>query len=76
MLKEFIAHIQKTTQPLIHEVEGATFVINAEGEYQEMLPTIFHPDTLSLNSLDALVKLVKTEASEMDTRFTSQSPTT
>ena len=67
MLKEFIAHIQKTTQPLIHEVEGATFVINAEGEYQEMLPTIFHPDTLSLNSLDALVKLVKTEASEMDT---------
>lgn len=67
MLKEFIAHIQKTTQPLIHEVEGSTFVINAEGEYQEMLPTIFHPDTLSLNSLDALVKLVKTEASEMDT---------
>lgn len=56
MLKEFIAHIQKTTQPLIHEVEGSTFVINAEGEYQEMLPTIFHPDTLSLNSLDALVK--------------------
>lgn len=67
MLKEFIAHIQKTTQPLIHEVEGSTFVINAEGEYQEMLPTLFHPDTLSLNSLDALVKLVKTEASEMDT---------
>lgn len=32
-----------------------------------MLPTLFHPDTLSLNSLDALVKLVKTEASEMDT---------
>ncbi len=62
MLKEFIAHIQKTTQPLIHEVEGATFVINAEGEYQEMLPSIFHPDTLSLNSLDALIKMIKTEA--------------
>lgn len=66
MLKEFIEHIQKTTQPIIREVEGSTFVINAEGEYQEMLPTFFHPDTLQLNSLDALVKLVKTEASEVD----------
>lgn len=43
MLKEFIAHIQKTTQPLIHEVEGSTFVINYEGEYREMLPSFFHP---------------------------------
>ena len=26
MLKEFIAHIQKTTQPFIQEVNGSTFV--------------------------------------------------
>lgn len=67
MLKEFIEHIQKTTQPQILTVERSTFAVTADGDANEMLPTLFHPDTLSLNSLDALVKLVKTEASEMDT---------
>ena len=52
MLKECIEHIQKTTQPLIHEVEGSTFVINADGEAREILPTMHHPDTIHLNSLD------------------------
>lgn len=66
MLKEFIEHIQKTTQPLIRGVGESTFVIAADGEATELLPRIFHPDTLPLNSLDALVKLVKTEASELD----------
>lgn len=67
MLKEFIEHIQKTTQPLITTVGKSTFRVTAEGDVEEILPTIFHPDTLPLNSLDALVKLVRTEASEMDT---------
>lgn len=67
MLKEFIEHIQRTTQPLIRSVGESTFAINADGTAKEILPTIFHPDPLPLNSLDALVKLVRTEASEMDT---------
>ena len=68
MLKEFIEHIQKTTQPIIREhLDGTTFVITSDGTVRELLPEYFHPDTLSLNSLDAMVKLVKTEASEMDT---------
>lgn len=67
MLKEFIEHIQNTTQPQIREVEGATFAITANGVAKEILPTIFHPDPLPLNSLDAMVKLVRTEASNMDT---------
>lgn len=67
MLKEFIEHIQKTTQPLITTVGKSTFRVTAEGDVEEILPIIFHPDTLPLNSLDALVKLVRTEASEMDT---------
>ena len=66
MLKEFIEHIQKTTQPLITNVNGSTFRITADGNVKEILPTIFHPDTLDLNSLDALVTMVRTEASEMD----------
>ena len=67
MLKEFVEHIQKTAHPLIHEVDCSTFVISSDGSANELRPTIDHPDTLPLNSLDALVKLVKTEASEMDT---------
>ena len=67
MLKEFIEHIQKTTQPQIQNIDGVAFAITHDGMVEEILPTIFHPSTLKLNSLDALVKLVKTEASEMDT---------
>lgn len=66
MLKELIEHIQKTTQPLIATVNGSTFRITSDGDVDEILPTLFHPATLDLNSLDALVTLVKTEASEMD----------
>ena len=61
MLKEFIKHIQETTQPLVRSVDGCTFRITSDGDVEEILPTIFHPDTLPLNSLDALVKMVKTE---------------
>jgi len=66
VLKEFIEHIQETTQPLIREVGGSTFAISATGRAEEIRPTIDHPDTLTLNSLDALVKLVKTEAAHME----------
>lgn len=67
MLKEFIAHIQETTQPFVRQVDGSTFVISGNGGVEEILPTIYQPDTLSLHSLDALVKMVQTEAVNMDT---------
>lgn len=62
MLKDFIQHIQQTTQPLIRNIAGADFAVFHDGSVQELRPTIDHPDALSLNSLDALVKMVKTEA--------------
>ena len=65
MLKEFIEHIQKTTQPVIQEIGSATFAITMDGEANEIRPTIDHPDTLTLHSLDALVKLVRTEAAKV-----------
>lgn len=67
MLKAFIEHIQKTTQPIIHEADGVTYVVTAGGEAVELRPEIDAPDTLTLNSLDALVKLVRSEAVEMET---------
>lgn len=66
MLQKFIEHIQKTARPLIETVGGSTFRITSDGDVKEILPTIFHPDTLPLNSLDAMIKMVKTEASEQD----------
>ncbi len=64
MLKEFIAHIQETTQPQIVEIDGSTFAIAPGGSATEIRPKIDHPDTLPLHSLDALVKLVRTEAAK------------
>jgi len=67
MLKEFIAHIQKTTQPLIQQVGNSIFGVTGSGNVTEIRPTIDHPDTLPLHSLEALVKMVQTEAADMDT---------
>lgn len=68
MLKEFIEHIQKTTAPTIfNDKAGNTFAVTATGEYKEILQSIPHPDTLDLNSLDALAKMIRTEGNEMDT---------
>lgn len=70
MLKEFIEHIQKTTQPLLCTVDpdiysGNTFAVTPDGYVHEIRPAIDHPDILPLHSLDALVKLVRTEAAKM-----------
>ena len=61
MLKAAIEKIQEMTKPVIQEVEGRTFSVSADN-IKEIRPTLDRPDCLVLNSLDALVKLVKTEA--------------
>lgn len=66
MLKDFIEHIQNTARPIIREIGSATFAVTATGQANEIRPTIDHPDTLPLHSLDALVKLVRTEASKAE----------
>lgn len=64
MLKEFIQHIQETTKPNIEDLgNGSRLIVRPNVKYsEEFRPTIDHPDTLPLNSLDALVKMVVTEA--------------
>lgn len=62
MLREMIQHIQKTTQPQIVEVDKHPFVIDRDGNYNELRPELDKPQSLELHSLDALVKLVRTEA--------------
>lgn len=65
MLKEFIEHIQTTTAPKVMEIGENHFRLTHDGDIEQILPKIQHPDTLTLNSLDGLVKLVKTEAMKM-----------
>lgn len=66
MLKEFIEHIQKTTQPIIHQEDGVTYVVTADGEAVQLRPEIDSVASLPLTSLDALVKLVRSEAANVE----------
>lgn len=75
MLKEFIEHIQKTTQPLVREVEGRTFVFPVDNAPVEVRPKMDRPDTLSLTSLDALVKMVRSEATNTESPLYITIPT-
>ena len=61
MLKAAIEKIQEMTKPMIQNVEGRIFAVSPNAA-QEIRPTLDNPRLLPLNSLDALVKLVKTEA--------------
>lgn len=61
MLKEAIEKIVDMARPELHEVEGRTFAVGPEG-VEEVRPTLDCPGTLTLTSLDALIKMVKTEA--------------
>lgn len=62
MLKAAIEKIQEMTKPLIQEIEGRTFSVSTEGGVKEIRPCLDLADTLPLTSLDALVKMIKTEA--------------
>jgi hypothetical protein len=62
MLKAAIEKIQEMSKPVIQVIEGRTFSVNTDGEASEIRPTIDLAHTLSLRSLDALVKMIKTEA--------------
>ena len=67
MLKSFIEHIQETARPIIEEIDGTYFCISQQRGVEELIPESFHPDKLSLSSLEALVQMVQTEAVNMDT---------
>lgn len=61
MLTELYDRIQETAQPQTFEVAGTTYLVTQDGVLSEVFPKSIIPDTLLLNSLDALVQLVKTE---------------
>lgn len=62
MLKAAIEKIAELANPVIQEIEGRTFAITPDGEANEIRPTLDAPCSIRLNSLDSLVKMMKTEA--------------
>ena len=76
MLKDFVKHIQETARPeIFHDEIGNNFRVTLSGDIKQIHSDIFHPDTLELNSLDALVKMVKTEAVKMESPLYITIPT-
>lgn len=65
MLKEAITKIAAMAAPSIIEVEGRTFAVGPGNEAQELRPRPDRPENRALSSLDALVKMVKTESKMM-----------
>lgn len=62
MLKAAIETILKVAQPAFVQKNGEEFVVTYDGAITQIKSDLEYPDTLTLNSLDALIKLVKTEA--------------
>lgn len=62
MLKEAIEKIEELAKPLILDKEGHTYAVRNDGVAQEIIPEMVYQDCLALNSLDALVQMVRTAA--------------
>ena len=62
MLKEAIEKIVSLAGPKTFMVDCETFIDDGEGHAIQVRPELDMIQTIGLNSLDALVKFVKTEA--------------
>jgi len=62
MIKEAIEKIEAMVKPTTGEVNGHWYTILSNGSYKEIIPDHELPKTIELNSLDAVITMVKTEA--------------
>ena len=62
MLKEAIEKIQSMAHPDVLDIDGRKFIIGLDGGYDEIVPDQMMVQAINLNSLDAMVQFVKTEA--------------
>lgn len=61
MLKAAIEKIEAMSAPTIRTIEGHNFLVRKEG-YEEIRPIVDIPVCIDLYSLDAVVKMIETEA--------------
>lgn len=62
MLREAIEKIEDMAAPKLFEADGHTYLTGDKGEYTEVFPAVPLPGEMTLHGLDALVKMIKTEA--------------
>lgn len=62
ILKDAIDKIESMVKPTTGEVNGHWYTILPDGSYKEIIPDHELPETIELNSLDAVITMVKTEA--------------
>lgn len=62
MLKSLFDRIQAAAFPVPTEVEGHSYIIGADGDYQQIKPDVECPDMMRLRSLDSLVKMIRFES--------------
>lgn len=65
MLKEAIEKIVSLANPVVTEVGGVPYLIDKEGGYTQIKPDLEMVDTITLSSLDAMVKFVTREAARL-----------
>lgn len=62
MLKEAIEKIVSLAGPKTFTAGEHTYIADDDGDYKEVVPDVYGPVAIALRSLDAVVKMVKTEA--------------
>lgn len=63
MLKEAIEKIEAmAAKPEVKVIDGHNYIIDKDGTYTEIRPDVYHPEGIRLHSLEAVVKMIKTEA--------------
>lgn len=62
MIRAAIEKIEEMVQPQQVSLNGHDYLLDKDGTYKEILPEYPSPDEINLYSLDALVKMVRTEA--------------
>ena len=72
MLKEAIEKIEELAKPEIYNsTDGRTYAVGKDGRAREIIPEVVCQSCLSLNSLDALVQMVRTEGVRGDSTASS-----
>lgn len=65
MLKAAIEKIEELSRPQIEEINGISYVVDRDGNFQEVRPDPSIPKCLTLHSLSSVVQMVKREALAM-----------
>lgn len=64
MIREAIEKIEAMTTPMIEEIDGTTYIVDRDGAYTQVKADLDLPESIALNSLDAVVTMVKAEAKQ------------